>query len=116
MTFPKKTWALLDELEKLRGADRYDEDWDTLNKLTASYRELRKQNQMRKRRLNCLAGACPCCNHRSPSKAGRKDMSRRARTRRDKRAPIPEITGWLASPVDGRVRRLVDKENGDENF
>ncbi len=28
----------------------------------------------------------------------------------------PEITGWLASPVDGRVRRLVDKENGDENF
>ena len=28
----QKTWALLDELEKLRGADRYDEDWDTLNK------------------------------------------------------------------------------------
>ena len=28
----------------------------------------------------------------------------------------PEITGWLASPVDGRVRGLVDKENGDENF
>ena len=28
----QKTWALLDELEKLRGADRYDEDWVTLNK------------------------------------------------------------------------------------
>ena len=28
----QKTWALLDELEKLRGADRYDEDWGTLNK------------------------------------------------------------------------------------
>lgn len=28
----QKTWALLDELEKLRSADRYDEDWYTLNK------------------------------------------------------------------------------------
>ena len=28
----QKTWALLDELEKLRGADRYDEDWVALNK------------------------------------------------------------------------------------
>lgn len=28
----QKTWALLDELEKLRGANRDEEDWDTLNK------------------------------------------------------------------------------------
>ena len=29
---PQKTWALLDELEKMRGANRDEEDWDTLNK------------------------------------------------------------------------------------
>lgn len=28
----QKTWALLDELEKLRGANRDEEDWGTLNK------------------------------------------------------------------------------------
>lgn len=28
----QKTWALLDELEKLRFARRDEEDWDTLNK------------------------------------------------------------------------------------
>ena len=34
----QKTWALLDELEKLRGADRYDEDWVTLNKRDSELR------------------------------------------------------------------------------
>ena len=34
----QKTWALLDELEKLRCADRYDEDWDTLNKRDSELR------------------------------------------------------------------------------
>ena len=34
----QKTWELLDELEKLRGADRYDEDWDTLNKRASELR------------------------------------------------------------------------------
>ena len=28
----QKTWALLDELEKLRGANRDEEDWVTLNR------------------------------------------------------------------------------------
>lgn len=28
----QKTWALLNELEELRGANRDEEDWDTLNK------------------------------------------------------------------------------------
>jgi hypothetical protein len=34
----QKTWALIDELEKLRGADRYEEDWDTLNKRDSELR------------------------------------------------------------------------------
>lgn len=34
----QKTWALIDELEKLRAADRYDEDWVTLNKRDSELR------------------------------------------------------------------------------